>query len=392
MDTSLKTVRPYLTINYLWLVILIALTVEALFFRKFHIVTIDYLDGAQHWLNRSEMYFSEEFIYPPFAAIVYAPLTFLPLSLAVTLHAALLWLIVFYGATSFHSLYRANNFPNQSSWLLLTLCILLIGYSTLETGQLNALLAATYMLTMVLAYRARWITCGILLGVVTGIKPTVLPLAGVIAILYPRTIIPMVATFILTLLLPFALAPAHYVESSYHSFFKLMIHVSHTATLDLGRWSQIFNVLYQFGLPVSETGSSLIAAMMGLVVLGVALWAKRKLNLSDFLLWLYALLASYQMLFNTRNEGNDYIIFAPAIATALTVSWQKRQYGCFVLYSLIAIGIFANYYFSKLLIPGQTCWFAPLMTVLFVTIALPHLWREFRNPLLTNAKFRENLS
>ena len=358
----------------LWALFWLILFIQIFYANLPSLVVQNYFDAAQAWLQAKPLYTGHDggFVYLPFSAMVHTVFLFLPLWLAVALYRTVLILVLLFSVWLFCRQIKKTWQVPTFFWVSLT--TILLGFSTVLTGQLNVVLAAAFMITTVCLWQGRWHVCGLLLAVVFGLKPTILPWALLVLVLFPRTGMVFVAGLVCVIGAPFLFQKTGYVIGQYHLFWQNLQVMGHNSVAEIHRWSQIFNVIAQTGWIMPYSLQRIIVVLAGLCTLGLAWLAKRKYSLDKAILLLFTLGVTYLMLFNLRNEGNDYVIIAPAYAVALCFAWQQGRKILSILFGLLAIGVLGNYYFSQLLIPGQTCWFAPFVTIIFALSALPFLF------------------
>ena len=362
----------------LWALFWVILFIQTFYANLPSLVVQNYFNAAQAWLHTKPLYTGHDggFVYLPFSAMVHTVFLPFPRWLAVALYRTLLILVLLCSVWLFcRQIKQTWQLPG---FFWVSLITILLGFSTVSTGQLNVVLAAAFMITTVCLWQGRWCMCGLLLALVFGLKPTILPWALLVLVLFPRTGVAFVMGLLCVIGAPFLFQKIGYVISQYHLFWQNLQVMGHNSVIDIHRWSQIFNVISQMGWIMSYSLQRIIVVLAGLGTLGLAWLAKRTYSSDKAILLLFVLGVTYLMLFNLRNEGNDYVIIAPAYAAAMCLAWQQKRKTLSIFFGVLAIGVLGNYYFSQLLIPGQTCWFAPFVTLIFAVFFIPFLFLKWK--------------
>ncbi|MCX6907615.1 MAG: hypothetical protein NTY01_06180, partial [Verrucomicrobia bacterium] len=136
-------------------------------------------------------------------------------------------------------------------------------------------------------------------------------------------------------------------------------------------------IIRTFGMELHGSVSKLMRVLAGGAVLGVWWLGARRWADPLRAMWLYALAASYLMLFNPMTEANSYVIIAPAFG--LWVAWalgnpETRRIGWALACMALSMGLlptvfrplFGNYF--------ALFWY-PTMTIFFVAALIYFRWR-----------------
>ncbi len=112
------------------------------------------------------------------------------------------------------------------------------------------------------------------------------------------------------------------------------------------------------------------------LTLAAAYYASRKYPREVACYYIYALATCYLMLFNPRNETNDYALLSVAIGYWVAISihrFHNFKYHLFCWF--FVLGFVASKYIVKLT-PGMWAWWKPVMGVLFTVFLVQRLFSQ----------------
>jgi alpha-1,2-mannosyltransferase len=213
--------RPARLAWILWLAFSLGVTALVVLERERRSVTPVYREAAEAWQVRRPLYGEgiHGFLYLPSAAMLYLPFTWLP-----GLWGGVAWrvagLVVL--ATGVWRLAALGGGARERRFLLLTVLTLPILASSARIGQMNVPMAGLMAHAAVDLAGAAWWRAASGLALALALKPTVLPLALLAAVLYPPVSWRFAVLAAVVLVLPFAAAEAGYVGAQYAGFVEKM--------------------------------------------------------------------------------------------------------------------------------------------------------------------------
>jgi hypothetical protein len=139
------------------------------------------------------------------------------------------------------------------------------------------------------------------------------------------------------LLVPFLTAPPAYVVSQYAACWEMLGIAAHVGVIV--PWPHLFGALGVLGLDVSEHAQTSVRVVAALVVLALAIVARRRHGREQAAIEIFSLAATYLMLFNPRTENNTYLMIGPAVAVMAVQAWidgERRSEACLLMAIAIA--------------------------------------------------------
>ena len=339
-------------------------------------VTSNYFDAAVRWFSGTKLYTNDgmSFIYLPQSAILMWPFT-----LPSFWFAEILWRVLSVGLFAF-GIYRLASLSGQKKtsafFPLMSIVAIPIAFSSARNGQMNLILAALMMLSLVDIKDQRFWRATILLTLGIALKPTMIAFYLLIFVLYPQMTWRLLIGLAVALLAPFLTQHPHYVWSQYAGAVH-MLKISANVGTEQARWAQLFGMLDQINVHVSGGAQYILRIIAAVATLGLCFFAKQKLPRNIALFYIFALAACYLMLFNPRTENNDYAILAPAIgfvlAQAYFITHSKKIIALLVV---IVICIIGGFTIANFITPHHVSWLTPLMALFFTIIVLAQLRRN----------------
>ena len=134
---------------------------------------------------------------------------------------------------------------------------------------------------------------------------------------------------------------------------------------NIAEWAQFFGLLGKLKLVLPQMFQDVVRIIAAIFVLYCGIQTKRNFNKYYAAIFLYALAASYLMLFNPRTEGCDYGIVAPAIGIFISLffacNYQKQMW----LSIFIAGGLMMS--------GAHNFWVAPFFALIFIVIVIKQI-------------------
>ncbi len=353
-----------------WIVFFVVISIIVGLTIGLHTVTPAYRSASNHWFAGEDLYTGgiHGFLYLPHAAILFAPFASLPYSLGEILWRAFgLWLL----AAAVWKLSRLQDGSlADRTFLVMTLLTIPMAMSSVRNGQMNILLAAIMAFAAIAIIEHHWSAGAVWLTLGLALKPLMITMFLLAAVLYRPLRGRLSAAFLLLLLFPFLLQEHTYVWNQYLQFF----HKAQAAgsPWDVEPFSDIYGIVSTLGLrmsPLLQIGVRGGAALLTLLLcwLGLKRWGHERGTLL-----LLSFSACYMLLFNPRTENNTYALLGIPLAffaaSALLVTRWFLVSGF-----LVALTVFmsASYEITR----GHNYWLSPascLLFLLYLTALLTH--------------------
>ena len=346
-------------------------------------VADNYLEGARRWLNNDNIYYGDRgFLYLPEFAFLYSFLVHLPLWVSEALGRLIQLMILVAGLLTFC---RFVAKPGEKSFLpLMTLVVFPICFSSIRNGQTNIALLGLMLLSVVALAREQWNRAGVFMTLGLVFKPTFIVfylLAGALhRPLYWR--LPL-GIFIVGLILV-GFKGWDYVLLQHVNFVEML-----QGAVQLGvhkaDWASFFGIFPQLtGYFVPDQVQFATRLVLAPVTLYLAWLARKQFQKPMAAYFLYALPACYLMLFNPRNENNDYAILSVAIGFWLAAAVHRYRSPVLTYFcTFLLLGIVAAWEISVRLTPGMDAWVSQVLATLFTFFLVMRLLvgREERLPV-----------
>jgi hypothetical protein len=286
-----------------------------------HTVYDIYAPAARNWWAGRDLYVrgTDYFRYSPLMAIAFSPFGLLP-----DCWGGPLWKVcnclVFAGGLWTWSRRVLPVRLSRSQTGVLFLLVLPCSVHSLYIGQANALMVGALLFGLAAATGERWNQAAAWLALATLIKGYPLALGLLLSALYPRRFAArFVAALGIGLLLPFAAQWPSVVVSQYASWSQ---HLLASTAIMRERLRSIDHLLDLCHLAVSPQAFAELALLAGLVVLSLALAARRSANPRELLTQVWGLFAFWVVLFGPATESCTYIVVAPTIAWSILKVFQ----------------------------------------------------------------------
>lgn len=336
-------------------------------------VADNYLEGARRWLSGENIYYGARgFLYLPEFAFLYSFLSPLPLWLSEAVGRLLqLWILVF-GLFSF-SRFIAK--PREKSFFpLITLVVFPICFSSIRNGQTNIAILGLMLLTVVALSKRHWNAAALLMTLGLVFKPTFIVFYLLAGALHRPMYWRLAAGALLAFLIPVLFEGLNYVVQQHINF---LVNLQEAVQLGVQKadWASFFGILPQLtGYFVPVEIQMAVRLVLAPLVLFLVWLAGRRYGAGMSAYYLYALAACYLMLFNPRNENNDYAILSAAIGFWLAASVHRYQSRVLLYFSIsMLVGILAAWEVSSRLTSGMDAWVSPLIATIFTFFLIVRL-------------------
>lgn len=372
----------------IWLLVTILMVIKSITNPSNSTVSDEYLLGATRWLAKDDLYSGPVgFLYLPQFAFLYSVFTPFPLWASEALWRITQLLVMLLGLVAFSRLMEK---PGENSFVpLLTVAVICISTASFRNGQANIMMLGLLLLSTVSLVHKQWNRSALFMTLGLIVKPTFIVyylLAGVLnRPLYWRLPVGLLAA----LLIPMLFQGSTYVLEQHQNFIVMLEQaVRYGENGAKLTWAHFFAIFPQItGFSVSSEAQQLTRLVMALLTLATAWYASRKYPRVMAGYYIYALATCYLMLFNPRNETNDYALLSVAIGYWIAVSkhrFHDLKYHIFCWF--FVVGFVASKYIV-MLTPGMWAWWKPVMGVFFTIFLLQRLFSQVEIGPVSKARY-----
>ncbi|WP_257287052.1 glycosyltransferase family 87 protein [Endozoicomonas sp. SESOKO2] len=358
---------------FLWGLAVILIFVKVALEPGQHTVLDSYLLGADRWIDRVKLYSGPGgFIYTPTFAVLFVPITKLPIFLA-----DLLWRLFIIGLYVWASLRLLRHFQEYSGetlfnrFGLFSLIAVPIAFSGFRNGQVNVILIAAMMLVISQIIEKRWNSAALILALIMSLKPTFIVFFLLVTTLFRPFWLRVPLMLLAFLSLPLVFGGLDYGLEQYNNFLEMA-----DSAVDRGvttpNWASFFNIPMQlFNYSVPENLQNILKIILAAMTWAVCFYAIVRHGTRTGLIYLLSFAACYHVMFNPRSVNTDYIILGSVLAfwfTAATCQWRDKALAWTT--GLIALGVLFAFDISRTLVTDATSWFNPLMAAIFTGVLI----------------------
>lgn len=300
----------------LWLIVLVYIALGLAADPYHRSMTPSYHEAVAHWWAAQPVYTGPAgFNYLPVFLLFFSAVDWLPLAIGEIAWRCVALAGLAFGLWRCIALFVDDDDERARSFVLATVLLLPMAFSTLRNGQSSAQLAACLLWALSAIGRQRWTAATVWLCLALVCKPLGLPALGLAAMAFPPLRGRAAAGLAVVLLLPYLFHPAAYVGQIYQEFWQNIVDCSDAGvSINDRTFADINGVLRIVGLQLAGKPALVLSAAAGggLAALSL-LMAKFDDKKIAGLLWL-SFTGGYIMLFTPMNELNSYVMLAPALA------------------------------------------------------------------------------
>lgn len=295
---------------------------------------------------------------PPQAALLYAPFAALPHDIG-----EVLWRLCGLAllASGIGRLARLIE-PDNRAWLFLmfTLLCLPATVSSARNGQMNLHVAGLMLHATADLATSAWWRAAFSLSLGLALKQFAAVPILLAAAVYPSARGRFVAMIVVLVVAPFLFQDPAYVVWQYAASLRRLAVASVPPTDTL---SDLRGLLLWLGVDVSNDRLIFLRLAAAVPTLMLSVTARRHGRVWSAI-FMFALAASYLMLFNRRTEANSYVMLAPGVAAmAVLAASHRHTIACWALVVFaLALGC-EN--FGPTIHPITDLWLKPLLTIAF---------------------------
>ncbi|QKC81860.1 glycosyltransferase family 87 protein [Mesorhizobium sp. NZP2077] len=341
-----------------------------------------YRYGSQEFLAGRPLYNIQSemgYLYAPAFAALYVPLFKLGPHLG-----GLLWHIIGFAVLTFAAMRQVRKLGGgELPWLLSfgLFLALPMALGAIRNGQATILLTGACWLLTLSALEGRraetffWASLAIIA------KPTAIIMLLLVGALRFRLIPVLVLAVLFVLALPYAFAPASYLNDQYRVFAEMLtsMAVDNTSHFVPTDFTAPFT---KMGLPLPELGATIVRIVMALFTLSAVTWFDRKLERGTAGLAIFLTATFYMCVFNPRVEPNTYAMIAVPAGLAVALLWREERGG--VLASVLAVTLFltgltgVERHIQDLTYP----WFRPITVTVIAGSLIWWFWVKARDKVM----------
>lgn len=340
-----------------------------------------YRKAALNWVAGRPLYdgSGRGFLYLPQAAILSVPVAIFP-----PLVCEVLWRIMTIGTFAV-GLRRFSRLaaPRTGADLfpLMTLVSIPLAWDCARNGQSTLVLTGLMLLAVADVAGRQWWRATLWLTLGVALKPLMIVLVLLLMALERPLTWRLAVGLLVMAAMPFFAQRPGYVLDQYAACLHNTRVAAQLGMVDL--WAQPFSALKQAGLDVPGLVQSAARVAAALATLWLAFRTRRRCDPARHAVYLFALAATYLMLFNPRSENNSYAMLGPAIGVFLSEALvpQARPVEA-VLLAVVAVGVVGSRTIGHLLVPDSVpIWLAPLMASCFCGYLVARILRSTREGL-----------
>ncbi|WP_136616668.1 MULTISPECIES: glycosyltransferase family 87 protein [Mesorhizobium] len=299
-----------------------------------------YIDGSEALLAGLPLYDTQSemgYLYAPAFAALYIPIVKLGPYLG-----GVVWHTLGFAVLTYAAMRQVRKLGGgELTWLLSfgLFLALPMAAGAIRNGQATILLTGACWLLTLSALEGRraetffWASLAIIA------KPTAIIMLLLAGALRPRLIPVLVLAVLFVLALPYAFAPAGYLNDQYRVFAQMLtsMAVDNTSHFVPTDFTAPFT---RIGLPIPEFGATIVRMVMALLTLSAVIWFDRKLERGTAGLAIFLTATFYMCVFNPRVEPNTYAMIAVPAGLAIALLWREERGGA--LASVLSTALFVT--------------------------------------------------
>lgn len=299
-----------------------------------------YIDGSEALQAGLPLYDTQSemgYLYAPAFAALYTPIVKLGPHLG-----GLVWHSIGFAVLTYAAMRQVRKLGGgELTWLLSfgLFLALPMAVGAIRNGQATILLTGACWLLTLSALEGRraetffWASLAIIA------KPTAIIMLLLAGALRLRLIPVLVLAVLFVLALPYAFAPAGYLNDQYRAFAQMLTsmavdNTSHFVSTD---FTAPFTTI---GLPIPEFGATIVRMVMALLTLSAVIWFDRRLEQGKAALAIFLTATFYMCVFNPRVEPNTFAMIAAPAGLAIALLWREERGG--VLASVLSMTLFVT--------------------------------------------------
>ncbi|TIN01249.1 MAG: DUF2029 domain-containing protein [Mesorhizobium sp.] len=341
-----------------------------------------YIDGSEALLAGLPLYDTQSemgYLYAPAFAALYTPIVKLGPHLG-----GVVWHSLGFAVLTYAAIRQVRKLGGGELMWLLSFGLFLalpMALGAIRNGQATILLTGACWLLTLSALEGRraetffWASLAIIA------KPTAIIMLLLVGALRLRLIPVLVLAVLFVLALPYAFAPAGYLNDQYRVFAQMLTsmavdNTSHFVSTD---FTAPFTTI---GLPIPEFGATIVRMVMALLTLSAVIWFDRRLEQGKAALVIFLTATFYMCVFNPRVEPNTFAMIAVPAGLAIALLWREERGG--VLASVLSMTLFVTglsgveRHVHDFLFP----WFRPVAVTFIAGLLIWWFWAKAREKVV----------
>jgi hypothetical protein len=341
-----------------------------------------YIGGSEALLAGLPLYDTQSemgYLYAPAFAALYIPIVKLGPHLG-----GVVWHTLGFAVLTYAAMRQVRKLGGGELMWLLSFGLFLalpMAAGAIRNGQATILLTGACWLLTLSALEGRraetffWASLAIIA------KPTAIIMVLLVGAPRLRLIPVLVLAVLFVLALPYAFAPAGYLNDQYRVFAQILtsMAVDNTSHFVPTDFTAPFT---RMGLPIPEFGATIVRIVMALFTLTAVLWFDRKLERGPAGLAIFLTATFYMCVFNPRVEPNTYAMIAVPAGLAIALLWREERGGA--LASVLSTVLFltglsgVERHVHDFLFP----WFRPIAVTLIAGSLIWWFWAKARDKVV----------
>jgi hypothetical protein len=365
----------------LWTAVLLGIWIRIGFFSHSHDVFATYADAGRRWSSSLPLYtYTRGFVYSPLVAAIFAPFSWLPISLG-----SVLWRFVnaaiFVGAIFWWLKAEISDRIPESSYWLVFLLILPLSLGNFNNGQVNPMIIGLLMVAILAAHEKHWTLCVLALGFSAYLKIYPLSVGLLLVLLYPRQLgWRLASALILMGAASFVLQRPGYVLEQYQRWFHTRAADDRRLNMDIAPrdFAMILRLVHT---NLSAQATLLLEMIAGAGAAVICLFGRlKKWSEQRLLICVFTTGTCWMLLFGPTTEDATYAMIAPALAFATVQAFhQKTSLWMRLLvcgsFAFLLLGLILNAFFGLKKTP-LTMSVQPFGALLFLGYSILWVFRE----------------
>lgn len=362
MRHRLSLTAPHAVRNVwiIWIVLFVVIATIVAMPSNRRTVTPIYRISAINWYEGKDLYTKgiDGYLYLPHACILYAPFARLPFSVSEVLWRALtigllaiaVWRLARFGGRDM----GRELFP------LMSLLVIPTALECARNGQVNLPLATLMTFAGIDLAMRRWWAATLWLVLALALKPTVMVMLALTALLYAPMRWRLAAGLAALFVFPFMTQQPSYVFEQY-KLYTAKLRVAGSPD-ELDYFSDVFGLLGATGINVPTAVRTVFRLVAAAATFGLCRLALNRWGHIQGTVLFFSFNVCYLMLFNPRTENNTYVI--AGMPMALFAAWallcDRWRVAGAVLAALVLI-MSATHEITR----GVNHWVSPTACLLF---------------------------
>ncbi|CAN5269856.1 hypothetical protein BH10PLA2_BH10PLA2_10430 [soil metagenome] len=370
-----------------WLLVFAGLFIRLLVANGLHSVYPIFSDAARCWQRGEDMYWPyhkvqglDSYRYTPAITAFFSifaglsdrqgSIVWLTLSAFLLVTALVWWLRV--------SMPRPLGLAQLAGVALL---VLAFAAGNLHNGQTNTIVTAMLLIAAAGTCTERWNLAAACLVVAILFKVYPVAFALLLALVFPRQLIPRLALGLVAgLAFPFVIGRPDYVLQQYQNWFDLLL-TDDRKHADLSIcYRDLWLLIRVYDLPVSTSIYTLLQGLGALAAAGICFFGQRAgLAVRPLTMLCLNMAALWMMLLGPATESSTYLILAPTLAWFVFDSWQNPHFRLEAALLGICLTCFLaahmSVWFPETVRRGAIL-FQPVATLFLAGVLIPRAVRE----------------